>query len=229
MLHVYTFHQCKRGRRCCSRQNLQVFVGASCALKRVTYFGSKRQQSCLELLSTIIFNVHRIISLLTVNSYVNSQFLVKVFFIELLSGCSKCMGTVFSAQYKFILKWFFVPHILILIFMWAKVTNKISVHFVFSAAIGCCPCGAVVCQVNAYQRKKAGHFQVGSEVLRREFGWRSAFFERLDMPSAYPWEYMWCFSFIPIICAMMSFSKNKVSTRRLCFFLRATITIELLR
>ncbi|KAK5980403.1 hypothetical protein GCK32_012459 [Trichostrongylus colubriformis] len=76
-----------------------------------------------------------------------------------------------SAQYKFILKWFFAPHVLILIFMWAK---------------------------------------VGSEVLRKEFGWRSAFFERLDMPSAYPWEYVWCFSFIPIICAMLSFSKNKV-------------------
>ncbi|KAK6017826.1 hypothetical protein OSTOST_16643 [Ostertagia ostertagi] len=31
--------------------------------------------------------------------------------------------------------------------------------------------------------------KVGSEVLRKEFGWKSAFFERLDMPSAYPWEY----------------------------------------
>ncbi|KAK6018487.1 hypothetical protein OSTOST_15924, partial [Ostertagia ostertagi] len=51
--------------------------------------------------------------------------------------------------------------------------------------------------------------KVGSEVLRKEFGWKSAFFERLDMPSAYPWEYVWCFSFIPIICAMLSFSKNR--------------------
>ncbi|KIH54155.1 hypothetical protein ANCDUO_15701 [Ancylostoma duodenale] len=90
---------------------------------------------------------------------------------ELAAGMITNLSGDHLAQYKFILKWFFAPHILILIFMWAK---------------------------------------VGSEVLRREFGWRSAFFERLDMPSAYPWEYVWCLSFIPIICAMLSFPKNRV-------------------
>ena len=77
-----------------------------------------------------------------------------------------------SVQYKSILKWFFVPHFLILVFMWLK---------------------------------------VGSEFLRSNFGWKSAFFERLDMPSAYPWEYVWCLSFVPVVLALASFQRNKVS------------------
>ncbi|PIO66617.1 hypothetical protein TELCIR_11668 [Teladorsagia circumcincta] len=39
-----------------------------------------------------------------------------------------------SAQYKFILKWFFAPHLLILIFMWAKgVFPMVIIWYVFFA------------------------------------------------------------------------------------------------
>ena len=52
--------------------------------------------------------------------------------------------------------------------------------------------------------------QVGSEVVRREFGIESKFIKRLDLPSAYPWEYVYCFSFIAIICGLVSFPRNRV-------------------
>ncbi|TKR92458.1 hypothetical protein L596_007105 [Steinernema carpocapsae] len=52
--------------------------------------------------------------------------------------------------------------------------------------------------------------KVGGEVLVNSFGIDWPFFKKLDLPTAYPWEYVWCLSFIPIICALMSFPKNKV-------------------
>ncbi|CAD6190925.1 unnamed protein product [Caenorhabditis auriculariae] len=76
-----------------------------------------------------------------------------------------------SATYKSTLKYFFLLHSLILVFMWCK---------------------------------------VGSEILRRDFGVKIGFFERLDMPPAYSWEYAWCFSFVPIIFALLSFPRNKL-------------------
>lgn len=55
--------------------------------------------------------------------------------------------------------------------------------------------------------------KVGCEVLFRELNLfkEVPLWTKLDLPSAYPWEYVWCFSFIPIICALLSFSKNRVS------------------
>uniref|UniRef100_A0A915DP58 Protein jagunal n=1 Tax=Ditylenchus dipsaci TaxID=166011 RepID=A0A915DP58_9BILA len=37
------------------------------------------------------------------------------------------------------------------------------------------------------------------------------FFFNLDLPAAYPWERVWCFSFIPILIALASFPKNKAN------------------
>ncbi|KAI6233051.1 hypothetical protein M3Y99_00966300 [Aphelenchoides fujianensis] len=51
--------------------------------------------------------------------------------------------------------------------------------------------------------------KVGSEFARRELGWKSPFFDKLDLPSAYSWEYVWCLSFIPIIFGLLSFTHNK--------------------
>lgn len=53
--------------------------------------------------------------------------------------------------------------------------------------------------------------KVGSEFAMRELGYKNAFFKKLDLPSAYPWEYVWCFSFVPIVLGLVSFPQNKVS------------------
>ncbi|CAI4230265.1 unnamed protein product [Auanema sp. JU1783] len=52
--------------------------------------------------------------------------------------------------------------------------------------------------------------KVGSEVLRNDFGVQHPLLNFLRMPAAYPWEYVWCFSFIPILIALKSFPKNNV-------------------
>jgi hypothetical protein len=57
--------------------------------------------------------------------------------------------------------------------------------------------------------------KVGSEFAMRELGYKSEFFKRLDLPSAYPWEYVWCLSFVPIILGFASFSHNKVRMKDL--------------
>lgn len=53
--------------------------------------------------------------------------------------------------------------------------------------------------------------KVGGEVLVEEFSIRWPFYQTLQLPNAYPWEYVWCFSFIPQIFAVISFKRNKVS------------------
>ena len=56
--------------------------------------------------------------------------------------------------------------------------------------------------------------KVGCEFLFRELNVVDevpSIWTKLDLPSAYPWEYVWCFSFIPIIFALLSFSKNRVN------------------
>lgn len=64
--------------------------------------------------------------------------------------------------------------------------------------------------------------KVGGEFLAREFGISSTLWKRLDLPTAYPWEYVWCLSFIPCIFAILSFPKNQVCFWHLknsgCFF-----------
>lgn len=57
--------------------------------------------------------------------------------------------------------------------------------------------------------------KVGGEVLVEDIGIRWPFYQTLQLPSAYPWEYVWCFSFIPLIFAVLSFKRNKVSVVRL--------------
>uniref|UniRef100_A0A8R1TNF7 Protein jagunal homolog n=2 Tax=Onchocerca TaxID=6281 RepID=A0A8R1TNF7_ONCVO len=56
--------------------------------------------------------------------------------------------------------------------------------------------------------------KVGGEVLVEEFGIRWRFYKSLQLPSAYPWEYVWCFSFIPLIFALISFKRNKINLLR---------------
>uniref|UniRef100_H2WDA9 Protein jagunal homolog n=1 Tax=Caenorhabditis japonica TaxID=281687 RepID=H2WDA9_CAEJA len=53
--------------------------------------------------------------------------------------------------------------------------------------------------------------KVGSEFLRIYLDWKNEFFVRLDMPSAYPWEYIWCFSFIPMLLCLYSFQRNTLT------------------
>ena len=42
-------------------------------------------------------------------------------------------------------------------------------------------------------------------------GIKSTRFEKLDLPSPYPWEYVWCTSVIPVILAILAMPKNNVS------------------
>ncbi|GMT19015.1 hypothetical protein PFISCL1PPCAC_10312, partial [Pristionchus fissidentatus] len=91
-----------------------------------------------------------------------------------------------SATNKFILKFFFGAHVLILAFMFAK---------------------------------------VGSEILKKDFQIEIEFFKKLDLPSAYPWEYAYCFSFIAIIVGLMSFSRNKVQLINKCYYLQFLLGI----
>ncbi|KAL3102148.1 hypothetical protein niasHS_003557 [Heterodera schachtii] len=62
--------------------------------------------------------------------------------------------------------------------------------------------------------------KVGGELLFDEFAllqqphlWR-----QLDLPSAYPWEFVWCLSFIPILFALLSFPKNKPFLLKLHYY-----------
>ncbi|CAJ0963783.1 unnamed protein product, partial [Mesorhabditis belari] len=52
--------------------------------------------------------------------------------------------------------------------------------------------------------------KVGGEILRRSFETKIAFLERIDLPSAYPWEYVWCLSFFVCFLAFMAFPKNNL-------------------
>ncbi|MFH4983839.1 hypothetical protein AB6A40_010548 [Gnathostoma spinigerum] len=60
--------------------------------------------------------------------------------------------------------------------------------------------------------------KVGGEFLVTELGisWRS--FQALDLPSAYPWEYVWTLSFIPIVFGLASFPRNKVRLLRYSYY-----------
>jgi hypothetical protein len=97
-------------------------------------------------------------------------------------------NSLYSLQYKFYLKILFAFHFMVLLVMWTKGDKITMVHY-----IGC--------------------ILVGGELLFNELRIvRSVpdFWRRLDLPSAYPWEYVWCLSFLPIIFALLSFSRNKV-------------------
>ncbi|KAK0426400.1 hypothetical protein QR680_009689 [Steinernema hermaphroditum] len=52
--------------------------------------------------------------------------------------------------------------------------------------------------------------KVGGEFAVNTLGVELPAFKKLDLPTAYPWEYVWCLSFLPCIFALMSFPKNKV-------------------
>lgn len=56
--------------------------------------------------------------------------------------------------------------------------------------------------------------KVGGEVLVRELGVRWNLYSSLNLPSAYPWEYVWCFSFVPILFALAALPRNKVDMMR---------------
>lgn len=56
--------------------------------------------------------------------------------------------------------------------------------------------------------------KVGGEVLVEQFGFQWPFYQLLELPNAYPWEYVWCFSFIPIAFALASFTRNKTHLLR---------------
>lgn len=49
----------------------------------------------------------------------------------------------------------------------------------------------------------------GAQILNL-LGMKSQRFEKLDLPTPYPWEYAWCFSVIPVIMALLSLPRNKV-------------------
>uniref|UniRef100_A0A915M8Z3 Protein jagunal n=1 Tax=Meloidogyne javanica TaxID=6303 RepID=A0A915M8Z3_MELJA len=53
--------------------------------------------------------------------------------------------------------------------------------------------------------------KVGGELIFDQFKLmkQPKLWRRLDLPNAYPWEYVWCLSFIPIILAIPSFQKNR--------------------
>uniref|UniRef100_A0A183CD41 Detected protein of confused Function n=1 Tax=Globodera pallida TaxID=36090 RepID=A0A183CD41_GLOPA len=62
--------------------------------------------------------------------------------------------------------------------------------------------------------------KVGGELVFKEFGlleqpdlWR-----QLDLPAAYPWEYVWCLSFIPMLFALLSFNRNKAILLKLHYY-----------
>uniref|UniRef100_A0A0N5AC46 Protein jagunal n=1 Tax=Syphacia muris TaxID=451379 RepID=A0A0N5AC46_9BILA len=60
--------------------------------------------------------------------------------------------------------------------------------------------------------------KVFGEFLTRYTKIRWAFFISLDLPSAYPWEYVWSLSFVPIIFALLSFNKNRVKILRYHYY-----------
>ncbi|CAD5208985.1 unnamed protein product [Bursaphelenchus xylophilus] len=60
--------------------------------------------------------------------------------------------------------------------------------------------------------------KVGSEFAIRELGFKSKFFEKLDLPTAYPWEYVWCSSVVCIILGLLSFRHNKGNLLRIEYY-----------
>uniref|UniRef100_A0A914RPJ5 Protein jagunal n=1 Tax=Parascaris equorum TaxID=6256 RepID=A0A914RPJ5_PAREQ len=56
------------------------------------------------------------------------------------------------------------------------------------------------------------------EFLVRELGVKWTFYSSLDLPSAYPWEYIWSLSFLPVVFALSSFQRNKVSLLRMHYY-----------
>uniref|UniRef100_A0A0K0F4A1 Protein jagunal homolog (inferred by orthology to a C. elegans protein) n=1 Tax=Strongyloides venezuelensis TaxID=75913 RepID=A0A0K0F4A1_STRVS len=60
--------------------------------------------------------------------------------------------------------------------------------------------------------------KVGSEVLKKQFGITYPFFEKLDLPAAYHWEYVWCFSFIPPLFGLLSFKRNNLQLMRYHYY-----------
>lgn len=54
--------------------------------------------------------------------------------------------------------------------------------------------------------------KVGGEFVVRELGVKWTFYSSLDLPSAYPWEYIWSLSFLPVVFALSSFQRNKVGS-----------------
>ncbi|CEF64658.1 Protein jagunal homolog 1 [Strongyloides ratti] len=79
-----------------------------------------------------------------------------------------------------------------------------------------------------YRQKVASHYQIsanykfylkfGSEVLKKQFDITYPFFEKLDLPAAYHWEYVWCFSFIPPLFGILSFKKNNLQLMRYHYY-----------
>uniref|UniRef100_A0A183V2P0 Protein jagunal-like protein n=1 Tax=Toxocara canis TaxID=6265 RepID=A0A183V2P0_TOXCA len=60
--------------------------------------------------------------------------------------------------------------------------------------------------------------KVGGEFLVRELDLKWPFYSSLDLPSAYPWEYIWSLSFVPMLFALASFQRNKVSLLRVHYY-----------
>jgi uncharacterized BrkB/YihY/UPF0761 family membrane protein len=60
--------------------------------------------------------------------------------------------------------------------------------------------------------------KVFGEIGATHFGMNSALWKRLDLPSAYPWEYVWCFSVVPIILALYAMPKNRVKPMTYAYY-----------
>ncbi|CAD5206248.1 unnamed protein product [Bursaphelenchus okinawaensis] len=67
--------------------------------------------------------------------------------------------------------------------------------------------------------------KVGSEFAIKDLGYKSAFFEKLDLPSAYPWEYVWCTSFVCIVIGLLSFNHNKTKLLRIEYYAQFVLGI----
>uniref|UniRef100_A0A7E4UPC6 Protein jagunal n=1 Tax=Panagrellus redivivus TaxID=6233 RepID=A0A7E4UPC6_PANRE len=60
--------------------------------------------------------------------------------------------------------------------------------------------------------------KVFGEIATTQFGLKSALLKRLDLPTAYPWEYVWCLSFVPIVIALYAMPKNKVKPMTIAYY-----------
>uniref|UniRef100_A0A914KX39 Protein jagunal n=1 Tax=Meloidogyne incognita TaxID=6306 RepID=A0A914KX39_MELIC len=62
--------------------------------------------------------------------------------------------------------------------------------------------------------------KVGGELIFDQFKLmkQPKLWRRMDLPNAYPWEYIWCLSFIPIILAIPSFQKNRLLLLKLSYY-----------
>ncbi|KAE9549054.1 hypothetical protein FO519_007738 [Halicephalobus sp. NKZ332] len=49
-------------------------------------------------------------------------------------------------------------------------------------------------------------------------GIKSPRFKKLDLPTAYPWEYVWCTSIIPVIMALLALPKNNSKLMRTAYY-----------